>query len=652
MDVLSIDLETFSSVDISTAGAYKYVESDDFKILLCAYALNDGPVQIVDLAMDELLPDTSFTDFLISPNVLKTAFNANFERLCLSKHLNIKLLVEQWQCTSVWTLTLGLPTTLAMVGKALRLPEDKQKLSAGKALIKYFCCPCTPTKTNGGRTRNLPEHAPERWGQFKDYCRQDVEVERTIRGRLLRFPLPREEQKLWYLDQKINDMGVQVDQVLINNAIECDEQYQAKFLIEATELTGLSNPNSPVQLKKWIGDAEGIEVESLTKESTKEMLNETQSVEVKRVLELRQEMSKTSVKKYLSMSRAVCTDSRIRGLLQFYGANRTGRWAGRLVQVQNLPRNYMQDLDLARNLLKKGDFDTLELLFDSVPDVLSQLIRTSFIPAEGNRFIVADFSAIEARVIAWLAQEKWRLDVFASHGKIYEASAAQMFKVPIESIGKYSPLRQKGKVAELACGYGGGAGALIAMGALDMGLAEDELGGLIRTWRNANPAIVRLWRDVENAAMEAIREKTSVKFRYGMEFSCESGLFFIKLPSGRRLAYARPKIETNRFDKPGITYEGMNQETKQWCRTDTYGGKIVENITQAIARDCLRESMLRVDAEGYCIAFHVHDEMIIDAPNGFGSLDHVISIMAEPVSWAPGLLLRGDGYETTYYKKD
>ena len=651
MGVLSIDLETYSSVDITTQGAYRYVESDDFEILLFAYAFNGDPVTVIDLTDFESIPQ-NVIDALEDTSLLKTAFNANFERLCLSKHFNKKLPVQQWQCTSVFALTLGLPGSLAMVGKALRLSEDKQKLATGKALIKYFCCPCAPTKTNGGRTRNMPEHAPEKWELFKEYCRQDVEVERTVRGKLLHFPPLPEEHKLWYLDQKINDMGVRVDQVLVNNAIECNALYQAKLLIEATDLTGLNNPNSPAQLKKWVGDIEGVELASFTKDDVSGLLTSTKSVEVKRVLELRQEMSKTSVKKYEAMERAVCTDSRIRGLLQFYGANRTGRWAGRLVQVQNLPKNFLLDLDLARNLLISGDYDTLELLFGSVPDVLSQLIRTAFIPANGNRFIVADFSAIEARVIAWLAGEKWRLEVFASHGKIYEASAAQMFKVPIESIDKHSPLRAKGKVSELALGYQGGPGALVKMGALDMGLEEEELSSLVQTWRNSNPAIVKLWYEVGNKAMEAIQERSSVKFKYGMAFSYESGMFFIKLPSGRRLAYARPKIETNRFDKKGITYEGMDQTTKQWCRMDTYGGKLVENIIQAIARDCLRESLIRVDEEGYKTAMHVHDELVIDAPNDFGSLDHVIKIMAEPIKWAPGLLLRGDGYETNYYKKD
>ncbi|GMB00897.1 DNA polymerase [Pelosinus sp. IPA-1] len=652
MDVLSIDLETYSSIDITTQGAYKYVESDDFEILLFAYAFNDDPVTVIDLTDFEAVPQ-NVIDALFDPKILKAAFNANFERLCLSKFTNKAVLVEQWQCTAVHALTLGLPTNLAMVGKALKLPEDKQKLTTGKALIKYFCCPCAPTKANGSRTRNQPEHAPEKWELFKEYCKQDVEVERTIRGKLLRFPPPPEEHKIWYLDQKINDMGVQVDQVLVKNAIECDELYQAKLLTEAVELTGLSNPNSAAQLKKWIGEAEGIEVGSLTKDSTKELLKETESLKVKRVLELRQEMSKTSVKKYLAMERAVCKDSRIRGLLQFYGANRTGRWAGRLVQVQNLPQNKLDDLDLARNLLRSGDYENLELLFGSVPDVLSQLIRTAFVPTENSRFIVSDFSAIEARVIAWLAGEKWRLDVFASHGKIYEASASQMFKVPIESIDKHSPLRQKGKVSELALGYQGGPKALEKMGALSMGLTVEELPALVKMWRNANRAIVKLWFDVEAGVIKAIEDKMAVRFKYGMVFSVESGILFIRLPSGRRLAYARPRMEVEeRFGKMSITYEGMNQETKQWGKLNTYGGKLVENIVQAIARDCLRESMLRVAAEGYKTAMHVHDELIVDVPNGFGSLKQLTEIMAEPIKWAPGLLLRGDGYETSYYKKD
>lgn len=661
-DVLSIDLETYSSVDIMTSGAYKYVESPDFEILLCAYALNGETVTLIDrtdvnnnynvLHMDN---SNNFTKALFNPSILKTAFNANFERLCLSKHFNTVIPVDQWQCTSVFALTLGLPGSLAMVGQALRLAEDKQKLATGKALIKYFCCPCAPTKVNGGRTRNLPEHAPEKWEQFKEYCIQDVEVERTIRGKLLRFPPLPEEQRLWNLDQKINDTGVRVNQTLINNAIECNGLYQEKCLIEATELTGLANPNSPTQLKKWVGEREGVELLSFTKADVSGLLKTSTSKEVKRVLELRQEMSKTSVKKYDSMARAVCKDSRTRGLLQFYGANRTGRWAGRLIQVQNLPKNFLEDLDYARNLLLAGDYETLELLFGSVPDVLSQLIRTAFIPANGNRFIVADFSAIEARVIAWLAGEGWRMEVFAGHGKIYEASASQMFHVPIELIKDGNPeyaLRAKGKVSELALGYQGGAEALKKMGAIAMGLTEEELPAIVKAWRKANPAIVKLWNMVGNKAMQAIRDKSTVDFKYGMQFIYESGMFFIKLPSGRKLAYARPKIEKNRFDQDGITYEGMNQETKQWGKVDTYGGKLVENIIQAIARDCLRETMFRVDDEGYNIVMHVHDEVIVDCPNGFGSLKHLTDIMAEPIPWAPGLLLKGAGSELNYYKKD
>lgn len=577
MTILSVDIETFSSIDLTKCGVYAYTEAPDFEILLFGYAFDDEPIRVIDINLntDELLPDYVY-DALINPDVIKTAFNANFERICIAKHFGLEMPPEQWRCSSVLALTLGLPTKLEEVAKVMKLQQQKD--TAGKNLIRYFSIPCKPTKANGQRTRNRPEHAPEKWAQFKAYCAQDVEVERTIRKTLERFPVLPVEQKLWCLDQRINDGGIRVDPNLVTHAIACDTAYQERRVEEAARLTGLDNPKSVAQLKAWLLETEGLEVESLNKETVPELLKQAESETVKRVLGLRQEMAKTSVKKYQAMDRARCKDDRIRGLLQFYGANRTGRWAGRLVQVQNLPQNKLKDLDLARQLLAGGEYDTLELLFESVPGVLSQLIRTAFIPSPGHRFIVADFSAIEARVIAWLAGEKWRLDVFNTHGKIYEASASAMFKVPIEEITKGNPLRQKGKIAELALGYQGGKGALITMGALNMGLDEEELPGLVTSWRKANPAIVQFWWDVEKAAIEAVREKKAVQLHHGLVFSYESGILFIRLPSGRRLAYVRPKIQTNEhFDKPSLTYEGVEQGKKQWGRLYTYGGKLVEN---------------------------------------------------------------------------
>ena len=959
MTILSVDIETYSSVDLKSSGVYAYTEAPDFEITLFGYAFNDHPVQVVDLASGEKIPD-SIDTLLRHSTIIKTAFNAAFERTCLAKYLGYPMPPEQWRCTQVHALTLGLPIHLEGVALAMRIQQQKD--TAGKNLIRYFCVPCKPTKTNGMRTRNLPEHAPEKWEQFKEYCRQDVVVERDIRKALERFPVLPVEQKLWCLDQKINDTGVRVNPVLVANAIACDTQYQERLTEEAAKLTGLDNPNSVAQLKDWLLETEGLEVESLNKATVPELIAQAESDTTKRVLELRQEMAKTSVKKYMAMDRSLCKDGRVRGLLQFYGANRTGRWAGRLIQIHNLPQNKLKDLDLARGLLVAGDYELLELLFESVPVVLSQLIRTAFIPANGHRFIVADFSAIEARVIAWLAGEKWRMDVFNTHGKIYEASAAAMFKVPIETITKSNPLRQKGKVAELACiaegqrvltnyglvpienitlrhevwdgtrfvsheglvfrgfkevityegltatpdhlvwiegqpepirfddaaasgarllrtrpgrsavwvgrdnkpgkemearlgrgpgtnrvcqlrgnsmdasqqpdqvgiermpnmltaktntemvrqeidgcqttmyqserrelcqlrsqrnrvpiqfgpgsrtldnidfgsslertgagqdrherslrtgehpvytspsepsqqtfdgiteveskglavcpscgysktipgddqrrnhrgrqtgregqteklegyrrkakvydvlnagprhrftvsgclvhncGYQGGPGALVSMGALKMGLKEEELVSIIHAWRKASPAIVRFWYGCEKAAIEAVRDKKAVQLQHGLMFSYESGILFIRLPSGRRLAYVRPKIETDeRFGRPALTYEGSDQKTKQWGRLNTYGGKIVENIVQAVARDCLAEAMLRVDGAGHKIVMHVHDELVAEVPNDQGSLDEVCKIMGQPIGWAPGLPLPADGFECEYYRKD
>jgi len=649
MKLLAIDIETYSKADLVKCGVYAYSESVDFEILLFAYAVDEEEVQIVDLASGEKIPD-DIERAMTDPNVLKTAYNANFERTCLAKHFNKPMPPDQWRCSSVHALMLGLPGYLEGVAKCLKLKE--QKLKEGKSLIRYFSVPCKPTKVNEGRTRNLPEHDPDRWNTFKLYCKQDVEVERQIRKKLDAFPISKIEQKLWELDQKINDEGVLIDKSLVINAIQADKTFQDELFDEAILLTGLENPNSPVQLKGWLMK-QGIEVDSLAKKNVEALMSEVANSEVKRLLELRQEMSKTSVKKYEAMERSVCLDQKIRGLLQFYGASRTGRWAGRLVQIHNLPRNSMGDLHIARSLLKSGDYETINILFDSLSDVLSQLIRTAFIPSKGNRFIVADFSAVEARVIAWLAGEGWRMDVFQTHGKIYEASAAQMFKVPIETIDKGSPLRQKGKIAELALGYGGSKGALTQMGALEMGLNEDELPELVSAWRDANPNIVKLWWAIEAAAIKAVKEKAVVKMQYGLTFHYAKGILFIKLPSGRSLAYVRPRIGVDeRFGKEQLTYEGTEQGSKQWGRIPTYGGKLTENIIQAIARDCLAVAMLRLAEAGYHISFHVHDEVVLDVPIGTGSTEEVEDLMGQPIEWAPGLPLGADSFETDYYKKD
>ncbi|HFQ7464453.1 bifunctional 3'-5' exonuclease/DNA polymerase [Clostridioides difficile] len=961
MRTLSIDIETYSDLDIKKVGVYRYVDSANFEILLFAYAFDNEEVKVIDLVNDEELPK-EVIEALNDNKVIKSAFNANFERTAISKFLNINLKPNEWSCTMIKALTLGLPGSLDSVSKALKFNEDKQKMKEGKALIQYFCKPCKATKVNKGRTRNLPIHDMEKWNKFKEYCKQDVVVEREIRNKLSKYKTTEREIKLWYLDQRINDTGIKVDTELIENAIECDKRYTEKLTKEAIKITGLNNPNSLAQLKKWLSDKVGFEITSLTKESIPEILKQVDDENVVRILELRKLMSKTSIKKYEAMKLAKGNDNRVRGLLQFYGANRTGRWAGRLVQVQNLPQNHIEDLDLARNLLKEGDFDLIELLYDSVPDVLSQLIRTAFIPSEGHRFIVSDFSAIEARVIAWLAGEKWRLDVFNSHGKIYEAAASQMFKVPIENIKKGSELRQKGKISELACiaegelvltntglvpienitlkhklwdgenwvshegliykgmkevieyeglratkdhivwvrekpytisfekaatsgshllqtgngretirmgknyksrkalecklepllcvssmyklqrgkmdffkqyktwkikrmpkmfstkkntnmveqkisscetkmrkykrqrvskiwwkrnrvsiwfsirsrtldygklrkcykrygngqdkckwslckreykickkrsesreskinrfvrletkrmailkrssnknvikrndkkrdnrisskccdtqkkkveintskvrvydirnagrnnrftvsnclvhncGYGGSIGALTSMGAIKMGLDEDELQPLVTTWRNANPNITKFWWDVDKAAKKAIKDRTIVKLQHGIKFIYNPGVLFIELPSGRRLSYLRPKIEPHTtFSGDKITYEGMEQTSKQWKRIDTYGPKLVENIVQATARDCLREAMFNVTDAGYSIVMHVHDELVIDVDKKGGSLEEVNSIMGKEISWAKGLPLKADGYECDYYKKD
>ena len=642
--VLSADIETFSDVDLIKCGVYAYADSPAFEILLFAYSFDGGETQIIDLAQGEKLP-AEVEDAIFDVSVTKTAYNANFERTCLSKHFGRYIPPESWHCSAVQAAMLALPRSLEDVGRVLGL--DEQKMKEGKELIRYFCVPCKPTKANGGRTRNLPCHAPEKWELFKTYCKRDVDVEKSIRRKLHNFPIPESEMELYRLDQRINDRGVLVDMGLVEQAIACERLHKEVVTKRAYELTGLENPNSVAQLKGWLGD-KGMEAESLSKKAVADMIAETDG-EVEELLRLRLLMAKTSVKKYEAMERSVCSDGRVHGLLQFYGANRTGRFAGRLVQIQNLPQNHLPDLELARDLVKQGRFEDIELLYDSTPNVLSELIRTAFIPKPGCRFVVADFSAIEARVLAWLSGEQWRLDVFTSHGKIYEASASSMFHVPMEEITKGSPLRQKGKLAELGLGFGGAAGALISMGALDMGLTEDELPPLVAAWRKANPHITQFWWDVDAAAVKAVTEKQKTKVGK-IIFEYKSGILFITLPSGRKLSYVKPRMAVNRFGRDGLTYEGIS-ENKKWSRIETYGPKLVENIVQGTARDLLAEAMLRVEKKGYPIVMHCHDEIIAEVPEGSGSVDEMCEIMAIQPKWAEGLPLRADGYSCSFYQK-
>jgi DNA polymerase len=650
MHVISIDIETFSDIDLGKCGVYRYAESPSFDILLFSYSMDDGQIKPIDLAGGEKLPE-EIINALMDESIIKTAFNANFERVCLMKYLcrvlgkEVYLDPSSWRCSEVQAAMLGLPLHLEGVAQVLQLEE--QKMSEGKALIRYFCMPCKPTVANGGRTRNLPSDAPEKWEQFKAYNIRDVGVELAIRKKLEKYPIPEAEHDLYILDQKINDRGFQADMNFVMQAISCDRQFSVAATEKAYELTGLENPNSVAQLKDWLV-GRGVEVENLSKKNVQELVGETEG-EVKEALKLRLLMAKTSVRKYEALERAVCSDGRVHGLLQFYGANRTGRWAGRLVQVQNLPQNHLEDLKLARDLVKEGRFEDIELLFGNTPGVLSELIRTAFVPKEGHRFIVADFSAIEARVISWLAGEKWRLEVFASHGKIYEAAASMMFHVPIEEVTKGSPLRQKGKISELACGYGGGVGALKAMGALEMGVEEDELQGLIDNWRAANPRIVNFWWEVDKAAITAVKERTKTR-THGIIFTYQSGMLFVTLPSGRNLVYVKPKLMLNKFGREGLTYEGIGA-TKKWERIETYGPKIVENIVQATSRDLLADAMLRLDQAGFVIVAHVHDEVICEVPEGKSSVEEICSFMSKGPKWAQGLPLTADGYECEFYQK-
>ncbi len=655
---LSIDIETYSSVDLKKSGLYKYVQSPDFQILLFAYSLDDTPVRCIDLVQGEQLP-YEVLESLHNPTFIKHAYNASFEWYCLSKFLGIwqpEAWLSQWRCTMMHGLYCGYTAGLGPTGEAMGIPQDKRKLGTGGALIRTFCVPQKPSKANGMRTRTLPHHEPEKWQLFKQYCMGDVVAEMDILSRLSVFPVPEQEQRLWELDQTINVRGVACDQQMVEGALAIDEQVTNELSQKAILLTGIANPKSVQQLTKWLTEEIDEEIQDLKKPTVSKLIEELDEGRAKQVLEIRQELAKTSTKKYEAMRQTACNDNRIRGLFQFYGANRTGRWAGRLVQLQNLPRNYLSSLEYARQLVVSRRISVLKFVYGNVPDKLSQLIRTAFVAPEGKVLLVADFSAIEARVIAWLAGEQWRLDVFNSHGKIYEASASQMFGVPIEEIGKGSDLRQKGKVAELALGYQGSSGALIAMGALDMGLTEAELPDIVLRWRNANRRIVDLWYSLEGAALEVMQSGEPVGIR-GLLFAREShhgtgqDFFTVQLHSGRKLYYAKPFLKENDFGKQALHYWGMDQKTKKWGVLNTYGGKLVENIVQAIARDCLAVAMVRADQTGYPIVLHVHDEMGIESDNA-DDLERVLAIMGQPISWAPGLPLKAAGFTTAYYMKD
>ncbi len=664
MHNLSIDLETYSSVNIKTAGAWKYIQSPDFEILLFSYSLDYAEPVCIDFTQGEILPPW-LADALTNPDYLKKAYNAPFEWGCLSKYFGRQLPPEQWRCTMFKGLYAGYTAGLEATGKALGLPEDKQKMNTGKALIRYFCVPCKPTKTNGGRTRNLPHHDPQRWELFKEYNRGDVITEMAIDASLSHIIVPDFVQREWETDLLINARGVAVDMDMVYGALQMGAEVKQKLTAEAVSISGLHNPNSIKQLAAWLETETEETVTDLRKDTVSKMLSrEDNSPEVQRMLELRQELGKTSTKKYDAIRNAVCDDGRVRGLLQFYGANRTGRWAGRLVQVQNLPRTYTEPLELARDIVKGKKTDALRLVYGSVPDTLSQLIRTAFIAAPGKVLIDADFSAIEARVISWLAGEEWRLEVFRTHGKIYEASASQMFGVPLELIKKGNPeyaLRQKGKVAELALGYQGSSGALIAMGALDMGIPEEDLPDIVSRWREANKRIRDLWYKMDSAAVQVITQGGSVgvngiivarEFNYAQNTDCMT----IALPSGRKLYYISPQIGVNKWDNPSISYMGVNQSNKKggkkWSRIETYGGKLVENVVQAIARDCLALSIERLKAAGYEVIFHIHDEVVIECNAESASLDDVVRIMSEPIPWAMDLPLGADGWIGNFFKKD
>lgn len=651
--VMGVDIETYSSVDLLKSGVYRYVEAPDFDILLIGYKFDDeDEVRQIDTTADPRETWNEFLDALFDPDIIKTAFNANFERTCLAKWTGSAMPPDEWRCTMIKALTLGLPGSLASVGMALGLPEDKLKDPQGKALIQYFSKPCKPTRSNGQRCRNYPAHDPEKWALYRSYNRQDVVTEQEILKRLSIYKTTEDEQKLWSLDQDMNDHGVKLDRKLIRNIVDYDTHHREELQDEARQITGLSNPNSPAQLKDWL-ETEGIHQTSLSKDTIATLLKGDIPAEVRRVLEIRQALGKTSVSKYSTMLEAICDDDRLRGILQFYGANRSGRWAGRLVQTHNLARNTLPDLALARELVRDGDFDTLETLFGEPAFVFSELVRTAFIPSDGCRFVVSDFSAIEARVISWIAGEEWRLQTFRDGGDIYCATASQMYHVPVVKHSINGELRQKGKVAELACGYQGGVGAMKAMDRDGM-IPEEELQGIVDAWRAANPTIPKLWRTCEMAAKTAIREHRTVRIRHGIAFSYVNGNLFVKLPGGRKLCYWGTRLrQDDMTGRESIVYMGVNQTTKQWQETETYGGKLVENIVQATARDCLAVAMTRVAALGYKIVMHVHDEMIVDVPiSDKDALTVINKCMADPIDWAPGLPLKGDGYETPFYMKD
>lgn len=654
--VMGVDIETYSSVDLAGSGVYAYTEAPDFDILLIGYKFDDeAEVHVIDtLAVDrDFDPELyEFREALTDPGIIKTAFNANFERTCLAKWTGAVMPPEEWRCTMIKALTLGLPGNLADVGIAMGLPEEKLKDPQGKALIQFFSKPCKPTRTNGQRTRNLPAHDPAKWKLFIEYNRQDVVTEQEILRQLDIYKTPESEQQLWALDQHMNDNGVKLDIPMVEKIVEYDTQRRQELQEEAKVLTGLANPNSLAQLKKWLSK-QGVTMTSVTKDTIAATLQTDIPDSVRRMLEIRTALGKTSVAKYSTMLTAVCQDHRLRGILQFYGANRSGRWAGRLVQTHNLAKNSLPDLDLARKLAAAGDFDTLATLFGETAFVFSELIRTAFIPSDGCRFVVSDFAAIEARVLAWIAGEEWTLEAFRQGKDIYCETASMMYRVPVEKHGQNSHLRQKGKVAVLACGYQGGVGAMKRM---DKGgsIPEDELQSVVDQWREANPKVVKLWRTCELAAKTAIQEHRTVRLAHGLAFSYINRNLFIQLPSGRKLCYWDTRLKQDDYTgRLSITYMGVNQETKQWGETETYGGKLVENIVQATARDCLAVAMTRVSALGYKIVMHVHDEMIVDVPNtDTEAPGRINAIMAQPIDWAEGLPLKGDTYETPFYKKD
>lgn len=658
MAKMSVDIETYSSIDLLKSGVYRYTEAPDFDILLIGYSVDGAPVQVIDCTAlhnnyEEEKKLLEFRKHLYDPDCIKQAFNANFERTCLAKWTGREMPPEQWRCTMIKCLTMGLPGNLAGAGMALGLPEDKLKDPQGKALIQYFSKPCKPTRVNGQRTRNMPEHDPDKWKLYIEYNRQDVVTEMEIDSKLSIYKTTETEQELWNLDQTMNDRGVRIAVDMVDKIVEYDNVRKEELQQEAQELTGLSNPNSLAQLKTWLND-QGMPMTSVTKDTINAALSLQYIPDnVRRMLEIRTALGKTSTAKYSTMLGAVCDDHRLRGILQFYGANRSGRWAGRLVQTHNLARNSLEDLDLARELAVEGDFDTMQTLFGETAFVFSELVRTAFIPSEGCRFVVSDFSAIEARVISWIADEEWRLEAFRAGKDIYCETASQMYKVPVIKHGENGELRQKGKVAELACGYQGGVGAMKRMDR-EGSIPEEELQAVVDSWRNANPKVVKLWRLCEIAVRTAIEEHRTVRLQHGLEFSYINHNLFIKLPGGRKLCYWDTKLKMDPRDgREHIVYMGVNQETKQWGETETYGGKLVENIVQATARDCLAVAMTRVSNLGYKIVMHVHDEMIVDVPvEDTNALDVINACMAEPIDWAPGLPLKGDGYETTFYKKD